>query len=377
MFSCSTHFNFAISTFSTVYQNRNQGTCSTKLVNGLKVIPALGALVTGSALWTTQKVVSFAAGLLTSTSDNKPHLAPRDSSLSARLHHVKHQIPHIPSKEELEKLSEEELHRLWKMNNEALIGVIAREKIPKFGFHGTNAAEEILKTKVSKGYLDEIYVAGYVAQLDPITFLADLYTIATKASAYGTDCFVVRTDAARDYHKNINALRDMFEGDEKLDSEQDRAFLKFTWRNRGSDMVTYQFTKEDLKEFSKSKMIPSKCFFPTSELKLKFNPENFDERIKGVLFEKKRICNSIYSKNVTGNYPKLILAGRFRIQELILYAFEKIQVIKENSWQGYQDVGEVLMRQIDRITKLSDKQLGLVKKRYLNDLEHECFMKLR
>lgn len=220
--------------------------------------------------------------------------------------------PFIPNLEEIRILPTKELHHLWKINNEILIGIIARENIPRFGFHGTNheGLVGIQKSKESKGLF---YIAGYSAQsLNPTLFLRDLYTIAFKASNYIRDrggLFTFSTEHAKVFHPyRIPILNKEFKLLENYDSFEVRQF------------------------FTQTTEKPEQLF-------LTFNAQNYDKQVKGVLKEKKRV----YSHRAMGNFYKAIyaptnkkenndlcrweLAARFEMQEIIFQAFRHLGVI--------------------------------------------------
>ena len=96
------------------------------------------------------------------------------------------------------------------------------------------------------------------------------------------------------------------------------------------------------------------------EMHLTFNPENYNERVKGVLTEEARIymrknINKLYHQfcGPTGNKgePKkfVLAAERFRTQEVLFHAFQHLNVIDMNTlkdhWQSYHEAGVEIVKQ--------------------------------
>ena len=90
----------------------------------------------------------------------------------------------FPTCEQVQELSVPALHRVWQENNLTLLGMVSQTQIPNIGFHGTtrDGVDGILKTRCSKGGL---FVAACSSQeKNPISFLADLYTIVGRSLNY-------------------------------------------------------------------------------------------------------------------------------------------------------------------------------------------------
>lgn len=294
--------------------------------------------------------------------------------------------PHIPPIDEFNKSLLQQLQHLWHINNQTLMGIIAKKDIPKFGFHGTpmNGVEDILNSRTSgrEGCEDHIWVAGYSYQLDPITFLADLYTSANKAYSYaysenGGGIFTVLTENAREY-KNIyhgNTGSHQFPSN-KFDTQTQKLFIKLIYRNHIGDDTEKSVNREDLENFEEKKEINSSCLFPAVEQWLTFNPDNFKQRVKGVLKDDQRIYSHkqtdeafrsfqsraplSYSQIQNANI-RLEFYTRFATQEIIFDAFEKLGVIHDDdlthNWKTYLSCGAELMNQIDKVTKVTQEQL--------------------
>lgn len=208
--------------FNAIHDEKNHDAKAALKV--LWVLPAVAATVTGSGLWLCGRVLEATSEIFSRVAD-----FARPKAIFK---------PYIPSIDELEKLSIKDLHSIWRTNNETLIGFLETKKVPRIGFHGTNknGIEGILNSDQSGRYESEkFWVASCRHQLDPITYLADLYTIAEKASCYKgvgdeeAGIFTVIT--------KINENLDKYIGGSYLipnildhDSLSDQKFLHRIWR---------------------------------------------------------------------------------------------------------------------------------------------------
>ncbi len=284
--------------------------------------------------------------------------------------------PHLPDLQELQTATVTKIQALWRLNNEILVGLIAKKNIPQFGFHGTNAAgmEGILQSRRSspsgEGY---IWVASYDYQLDPITALADFYTIAEKGMQYAADdnggIFTVLTRVDQRCRKYIHCSdRDLLWGwgekplDKKLLSRIETTFFSLIWRNNMGDTAN-----STDKALYSSNTVSTKELFPADEFKVKFDESTYDAVVKGVLKNRDRIY-SPQTMSFLFNRPsspdalrRFCLAERFRTQELLFNAFKNLGVLTreklERKWAKYQKIGEDLMHKIDEVTKISQEDL--------------------
>lgn len=287
--------------------------------------------------------------------------------------------PHLPDMDELLTASVTKIQALWRLNNEILLGVVAKKKIPQFGFHGTNATgmQGILESKRSSphrgGY---IWVASYDYQLDPITALADFYTIGEKAQSYASaddtgGTFTVLTRRDQRYYKYIcctqrHGLWGWGEKpqDQKLLNKVETKFFSLIWRNNVSDNVNLT---EKAKEIYTGTRISTKELFPADEFHVTFDESTYHSVVKGLLPNRDRIYNCrlmsslFYRPNSVDALRRYCLAERFRAQELLFNAFEHLQVLTpdklQQKWQKYQKIGHNLMQNIDTVTTISQEEL--------------------
>ncbi len=291
---------------------------------------------------------------------------------------------YIPVISDVQKMPLKDVHEIWKRNNELLLGIIANVTIPKFGFHGTSAKgmEGILKTKQAistEG--NEIYVAGYQYQLDPIAFLGDLYTIAAKASNYEDPkggIFTVTTEKARSLHKYIYSTLGGYPLLDDCDGEQDKKFLKFFYRNNNQEEAS-KITADDIDQADGT--LKTKSLSPAVEMLLEVVPENFETRVHGVFAHEDRIYTRDSIKQLEdmkyGN--KYHLALRFMHQELILDAFAKLKVVDpislKHDLRKYQLAGANLMNEIDTVAKITAPALHALDPHAVGSINH-CLRKL-
>ncbi len=290
--------------------------------------------------------------------------------------------PHLPDMDELLTASVTKIQALWRLNNEILLGVVAKKNIPQFGFHGTNGTgmQGILESRCSGTHADGyIWVASYDYQLDPITALADFYTIGEKAQSYALaddtgGTFTVLTRRDQRHCKYIwCSQRDVLWGwgeepqDKKLLSRVESQFFSLIWRNNISDNAS---RTEKADEIYKGVRISTKELFPADEFHVKFDESTYDSVVKGLLRNQDRIYNSHLMRSLfcRPNSPDALrrycLAGRFRAQELLFTAFEHLQVLTpaklQQKWPKYQKIGHSLMQNIAHVTTISQEELRKV-----------------
>lgn len=376
MFSSDSYFNYASGIYSKIkIDAENPNTTSAQSFwNSASLIPATLAEMAGSVLWLAKTIAT------------NPHIQELEELENREDEELENRIkiqPHLPNMEDIRSVSLKTLHRQWKTNNEILIGILSCEIIPHIGFHGTNkdGLEGIMESKKSdlRNYKsdDWIYVASYTDQLDPITFLADLYTCAYKALGYMEEnggIFTVRTKCNSSMHKYIWTISNSFPDCKDHDSYEEKKFLQLINRKK-SDEGDGDF--DDTRNISISlcskhnkPLIKTKHFFTACEFKLKFDPENYEKKILGVLKDNERVYSRKHLKNLYHSFYSLDpdtlqeynyrynLAKRFEMQEIIFKAFLHANIIDhENSHSSLlaeQQKGEELMQQFKQITKIKN-----------------------
>lgn len=335
--------------------------------NVLKLIPATLALSIGSALWIAEKAIHFILY-------KQDHLFPSKVIL------------HIPTIEEMRSQPLDKIQAVWRRNNEILLGLIQTNPIPKFGLHGTSrlGMEGIQNSKNSRG--EYFFIASYDYQLDPITFLADLYSIAAKASAYSRENGGIFTLLAND-RKTLPVNK--FISSNSLgflpqDSNSDNTFLNLVGRQQNCRYARKVLSGWfDRDRGNNDHILNSQTILSTQDLLIAneytrpFNPDTYDEVVKGVLAVNdliftEPVLNDFYEQTDLSmckedkalqaeRYRRFVLGKRFRLQEIVIDAFKKLEVIKTSnsthSWQELKVIGEDLMKSIDQVTQISVEKL--------------------
>jgi hypothetical protein len=291
-------------------------------------------------------------------------LSNSEELTATSLNQYANQRLYFPNMSQIQNSTVQDLHQAWSRNQETILGILAQESIPRFGFHATGpkGVKAILNTRTSlskKG--DFIWVAGYRYEVTPLAQLADLYNIVGKVQTYikqrgGT--FVVETSDALSFGSSIKA----YEVDKLiLDTPQHRRFLNLMQRDGEELLVTAAKNGEAA--------IPEGALLNADEFHLKFTPDNFNSIVKGVILEKDTLYPRKIIKNLLSNADnsKGILAERFKIQELIMGAFEKLNVCGEFSsaeWEIYQNAGKRILHLSKKETAVPLKDLIQMEKRF-------------
>jgi len=323
----------------------------------------------------------------------------------------------MPSADKLEsELSPREVCQMVIGNNCRLIGLIqelADKKIPipKFGFSGQGASglKRILESKRSgsSSEKDCIWVAGYDSQLDPISFIADLTTLARTALNYsvsseGSGILICRLD-----HDEISYVSSKigfspqrddigFESIEGIDDKTlkiHEIFYRLCHRNQSDHRITLRDacrlealsleqkgnwkhvhfddfpSSEILNAVTKQPDLSSMAIGVTNEMLLKFNPANFDERVVGViehvdmtittslihsLFEQTRIRHPGDEPRAERSYQNLKLADCLREQEIVASALKSLGLtdnVSPKKWEEMQEKGKSLLESIETVTR--------------------------
>lgn len=294
--------------------------------------------------------------------------------------------PHIPNMEELQNSPVEKVHALWRLNNETLLGIIAKKEIPQFGFHGTDerGMKGIQESRKSSTSGDYIWVASYDYQLDPITALADFYTIAEKGGGYSHDgggVFTICTNNDQRCRKYIyshtpSAWYRENTPDKDLNTEAESQFFELIWRNNYNDNTQYTDRVKKLRWNGDDSLCSTKELFPAEEFHVKFNEYNYDETVKGILKTSDRaisianmtqlynLAQTAYEEGVKNevndSWKKYCIAKRLWAQELIFDAFKNLGVMTpeklQRKWKKYQGLGAECMQKIGEITNISLKR---------------------
>lgn len=294
----------------------------------------------------------------------------------------------FPKMEEIEKSKFEDVHQIWRSNNEILIGMIQSCDIPHFGFHGTDkkGIDGIRHTKNPKG--GYIWVAGIDFHLDPISTLADFYSIIRKSSNYADDgIFVVKTGTASFIDKAIWLYKGLRYREMDIDSPSDLHFLKLVdrngegesswrrlrwedcwWEKAGVD-ISPEMIREEwgikriIPEFQSRISIPTSKIYVADELHLSFDPQSYSSIVKGMIFNEDSLYpeKQVNDWNTTEDWKKFVLAKRFKMQEILVKAFRFLSVIKETKpeeLEKFKGIGKDLMNRAEEVTKVSFEQLN-------------------
>jgi len=268
----------------------------------------------------------------------------------------------FPTALEVQVMNLEQLHQIWRANNEILIGLLQTQRIPNFGFHGTTeeGLTGIQETRAARGC---IYVAGVLTHLDPISTMADIYTAASKAQQYGGagGLFIVKTARAQ-WVKGIahHGHHKPSHQELSLDSALDKRFLSLVWRSQDENVAG--FTLNDRIVRPEGNFYPSASAHFAAELFLGIDPENYAETVLGILPNgearyPQAVLSSIY--RAEGWSSRLSLVERMRVQEIVVKAFEALGVIRGQSpgeWERLQTLGRGLLGRIDEVTLVPARQ---------------------
>lgn len=270
------------------------------------------------------------------------------------------QLFSFPQIDEINNLSAEDIHRIWARNQDLLLGILASTKIPLVGFHGTGEAgiEFIQNTKQSasyKGLYDFIWVAGVKGPTDPITYLADLYVAANKARNYSSErggIYVVDTQAADPLlYKTIRSPAVDYV---RQDAPNQKRFIDLvgrTWGERPREIG-----------YNAGQLITTQKVDLAFEMLLKFNPENFSERVIGLISMQTLYledwCDCSYGKE------KDALLDRLRLQMIIFKALEVLKILpmtKIDESAACHEKGRNILEKLDNVTKTSIQELQKLK----------------
>lgn len=257
--------------------------------------------------------------------------------LPLRINELYKKHVYLPSIEELKTKPMKELHAAWTKNQHLLLGACALKQIPRFGFHGTTEQGYIGIQRSKRTKCSHFFLAGYSYQLDPVTFLADLYTMARKARSYQNSngaVLTISTDKTNSsvYSDYIHSRRLWINSDLRYKdlAEDSEGQLIFNFHVDRCDAMEPPDDRPDSRsEYS----IRTINIYPAVELLTHFSPATFKSRVKAVLPESQSQYKDeeIRQFQTKENWPRWVLAKRLQHQELIIHAFHHLGVLNPNN----------------------------------------------
>ncbi len=248
----------------------------------------------------------------------------------------------FPTEEQMSHLSDEKLRAIWMRNTATLIGMLATHTFRPFGFHGTSerGMKGICRDKMSKGIF---YVAGIEGYHHPVSYLADLYTIASKALGYmsnGGGLFLIATDGGEKYGFGIkkyiwsNTHISIYLAEPK----NDQRFLKLIYRGRSEN--------QPLLFSSTGTQIPIMEVNFADEMNIPLTNDNFSERVLGLL----------HPEQLGWNAPPLHY--RFVMQKIIATALLHLSKGADLNLKAAHKRGVALLEQVEDWSAVTVSKLG-------------------
>ena len=278
-------------------------------------------------------------------------------------------IFYLPPQIDLQSLGSTRVHKIWRKNLQTLIGILATEKIPRLGFHGTDSygLNGILSTHVSNPKY--LWVAGINIALDPITRLADFYRAAHKAYNYGPDAdggiFVLRTRLDQHIGKYVHDISEDEEDLRDLDTVNDKTFFHLVHRNIVGEDERWDRSGQTFGVDAAlirghignpDSLHHPKDIFTVDEYHVAFNPKTYSEVVRGVILN----ADAVYQYRLprtNQEYTLQCLASRLRQQEFLLKVFAPYVEWSEKKVREYTQTGKYLLQHTDQIPLFSLQQL--------------------
>jgi hypothetical protein len=294
-------------------------------------------------------------------------------------------IFYLPAPQDLGSLSLTRMHKIWRKNLQTLVGILATEKIPRLGFHGTSSfgLQGIDATHVS--HPKYLWVAGINIVLDPITHLADFHRAAQKSLAYSNadgGVFVLQAPVDQCIGKYIHDTSEDIETLRDFDTVDDKKFLHLVHRNTvGEDehddrsgkafriygaLVRRRNRIPDSVDAYTSDLYHPMDIFTVDEYHIGFSPETYSKVVQGVILN----ADTAYpfrAPRTAHEYVLQCLAARLRQQEFLLKVFAPYIVWSEKKVREYTQRGEDLVKHIDQSPLFSLRQLVNLRKEDKDD----------
>lgn len=258
--------------------------------------------------------------------------------IAMRINHLAEGQLYFPPIRDFIQKNLKDLHAIWSHNQNTLIGILGEEPLPRFGFHGTTplGVEGILSTRISdSGWgCQYIWVAGYRYPVNPVAQLADLLNMANKASNYmeeGGGIFTVDTMHATPCEQAFVSAVEPLPWDR---AAHNRIFSLMQRDGKGALITAAEDGRIAIRE---------DAFMNVGEYHVNFNPETYGSIVKGLL----RDSESLYPLQEIKHREWTLLAKRFKMQELVIAAFDQLAVVGDFSkapWGHYQHKGKDLLR---------------------------------
>jgi hypothetical protein len=292
------------------------------------------------------------------------HVKKEAMPLALRINELYKKHVCLPSFEELKTKPMKELHASWTKNQHLLLGACALKQIPRFGFHGTTEAGFVGIQRSKRTKCSHFFLAGYSYQLDPVSFLADLYTMARKARGYqNTNGAVLTITADRTnssvYSDYIHPRRLWINFDlrYKALAEDSQGQLIFNSRVDRCDQME---PPDHLPGSTSDQSISTLNIYPAVELLTRFNPATFKSRVKAILPEAQSQYKDeeINQFQTVENWPRWVLAKRLQHQELIIHAFHHLGVLNPN------DKLQPLVQEGNKIERNAHQYVHIVEKEW-------------
>ncbi len=285
---------------------------------------------------------------------------------------------HIPTVEKLLNANTRELHFIWDENNKTLSGILSKEGVPSsVGLFGADRRTftKILEEKTSSlnPAQEAISAAGIrysgSNSLDPMTSLADLYTISILSERRMNNSggrFIVDISSGKWMDKPISSPHILHLL--KEDDLKHKAFLDLIGR-------VHVFNAEEKILRQRTPYISASEIPNTDIFNLQITPHNYESVVKGVIPIEQTIL-SIKGRVPPLNsatHPRTILMQRFKHQEVIIEIFEQLKVfdIENAPWQTYLKEGKRLMSNQELNTKIPTRRFQEIHKQFFINYQKE------
>lgn len=227
---------------------------------------------------------------------------------------------YFPSLIEAKTMPLTHLHDIWAQNQETLLGIIVKEKIPRFSLHGTTYLGAKIIANTEKGVSDAgnfLWVAGVNSKRRPLQELAALCSIVEKSQRFVDKkggLFIIDPSKATIAEDSFGlGIEDL-----TLDTPQQMRIL-----NKMDD------------------------FSYVNELQVTLDPSNHSKAIKGFIAEEETIYPASEVERLLSEKEFTewnILIERIKIQETLMTVFEKLGVTPNaNLLESYQKIGKGLL----------------------------------